>query len=65
MVLTVNGETTEAKAPSVRGLLAELDYEGTFFAVAVNHDVLPRARWDEPVLREGDEVEIITPRQGG
>jgi sulfur carrier protein len=27
--------------------------------------VLPRSRWAETPLKNGDEIEIITPRQGG
>jgi sulfur carrier protein len=27
--------------------------------------VLPKSRWAETVLKNGDEIEIITPRQGG
>jgi sulfur carrier protein len=50
---------------SVDTLLGELDYEGTHFAVAVNYDVLPKSRWAETQLKSGDEIEIITPRQGG
>jgi sulfur carrier protein len=65
MELIVNGETKRAKAASVRALLKELEYEGNFFAVAVNQSVVPRRSWDEPVLREGDKIEIVSPRQGG
>jgi sulfur carrier protein len=31
----------------------------------VNYDVVPRARWAETVLKDGDQIEILTPRQGG
>jgi len=31
----------------------------------VNYDVLPRSRWSQTQLNNGDEIEIITPRQGG
>jgi sulfur carrier protein len=31
----------------------------------VNYDVLPKSRWAETPLNNGDEIEIITPRQGG
>jgi sulfur carrier protein len=31
----------------------------------VNYDVLPKSRWAETALKNGDEIEIITPRQGG
>jgi sulfur carrier protein len=27
--------------------------------------VLPRSRWAQTALKNGDEIEIITPRQGG
>lgn len=65
MRLIVNGEPIEAKATRVDALLGELDYEGAHLAVAVNYDVVPRARWAETSLNEGDAVEILTPRQGG
>jgi sulfur carrier protein len=65
MVLIVNGESRQAKASSVRALLSELEYEGGFFAVAVNQNVVPRRAWDEPVLKDGDKIEIVSPRQGG
>jgi len=65
MRLIVNGEPIEAKATRVDALLGELDYEGVHLAVAVNYDVVPRARWAETSLNEGDAVEILTPRQGG
>ena len=65
MRVTINGETREVSAMSVEALLGELDYEGTHFAVAVNYDVLPKSRWAETQIKAGDEIEIITPRQGG
>ena len=65
MRVRVNGEEREIAASSVQALLAELDYEGTHFAVALNYDVLPKSRWAETALKSGDEIEIITPRQGG
>ncbi len=65
MRVTVNGEPREITSASVNALLSELEYEGTHFAVALNYDVLPRSRWAETPLRPGDEIEIITPRQGG
>jgi len=27
--------------------------------------VVPRSRWADTFLKNGDEIEIITPRQGG
>jgi sulfur carrier protein len=65
MFLIVNGERRETEATRVDALLAELEYEGTHVAVAVNYDVVPRARWADTVLSDNDAVEILTPRQGG
>ena len=65
MRVTVNGEQREIAAGSIDALLAELEYEGTHFAIALNCDVVPKARWAETRLKAGDEIEIITPRQGG
>jgi len=65
MRVTVNGEPREIAAQRIDDLLSELDYEGTHFAIALNFDVLPKSRWAETALKPGDEIEIITPRQGG
>jgi sulfur carrier protein len=65
MRVTVNGEPREISSVSVDALLGELEYEGTHFAIALNFDVLPRSRWAQTPIRNGDEIEIITPRQGG
>jgi sulfur carrier protein len=65
MVLIVNGERREVGAATIPALLDELGYEGGFFAIAINHEVVPRRRWDERDLADGDSVEIVTPRQGG
>jgi len=65
MRVTINGESREIAAGSVAALLSELDYEGTHFAIALNYDVVPKSRWAETALNAGDEIEIITPRQGG
>jgi sulfur carrier protein len=63
--VTVNGERREITAQTVDALLSELDYAGTHVAIAVNFDVLPKSRWADTTLKSGDEIEIITPRQGG
>ena len=65
MRVIVNGEQREIASHSVDALLGELEYEGNHFAIALNFDVLPKSRWAETALKSGDEIEIITPRQGG
>lgn len=65
MRVTVNGEHRDIAASDIAALLHELDYAGDHYAVALNFDVLPKGRWAETALKAGDEIEIISPRQGG
>jgi sulfur carrier protein len=65
IALTVNGERRQVRARAPRELLAELELQGEFFAVAVNRRVITKSRWNDAVLNDGDSVEIVTPRQGG
>jgi sulfur carrier protein len=65
MRVIVNGEHREIASANVDALLSELEYEGNHFAIALNFDVLPRSQWAQTPLKNGDEIEIITPRQGG
>lgn len=64
MLLIVNGEPMETKAMRIDALIAELDHQG-YVAVAVNEVIVSRRDWAATPLNEGDEIEIITPRQGG
>jgi sulfur carrier protein len=65
MRVMINGEQREISSARIDALLGELEYEGTHFAIALNYDVLPKSRWAETAINSGDEIEIITPRQGG
>jgi sulfur carrier protein len=65
MRVTINGQACEISSRSVDALLGELEFEGTHVAIALNYDVVPKSRWAETSLKHGDEIEIITPRQGG
>lgn len=65
MHVIVNGRETKVAARDIAGLIAEMDYEFTQLAIAVNQRVVPRSRWAEHALNAGDKIEIITPRQGG
>lgn len=65
MRVTINGEGTEVRATTLAALLAEMDYPFTQLAIAVNRKVVPKSRWAETALASGDQIEIITPRQGG
>lgn len=34
-------------------------------AIAVNSSIIPKSKWDETIINENDEIEIVTAVQGG
>ena len=68
--LTVNGEprgvpdgaTVEAVVASVTGRATG---QAGGIAAAVNGEVVPRGAWAGSLLRDGDQVEVVTAVQGG
>ena len=66
MQIFVNGSPREVPAsPTIAELLAELGVEARRVAVALNRDVVPRARHAEVVVQPGDRLEIVQAVQGG
>jgi sulfur carrier protein len=65
MKIAVNGEALEAQAKTLANLLSELGYDQTLVATAVN-EIFVRAKDREVfAIKEGDRVEVLSPRQGG
>ena len=66
MTITVNGESREiADGATLDALLESLGARRDGTAVALNDDVVPRARHGATPLREGDRLEIIVAVAGG
>ena len=66
MKLTVNGKPhTHDDVSTIASLLELLEVRGRRVAVMVNDDVVPKARFAEFELHEGDRVEIINMVGGG
>jgi sulfur carrier protein len=64
--VVLNGEPLEYSGQlTVRALLEHLDLLGRRVAVAINSRVIPKSRFDETRLEEGDSVEIIQAVGGG
>ena len=64
--LTVNGETMQLDGPTrlVDALLI-WGYDRPYFALAVNGEFVPRSQYGRVQLSGGEQLEILTPRQGG
>ncbi len=62
----LNGEPRELPDRStIAQAVAELTAAPSGVAAAVNGDVVPRGSWSLTVLRDGDQVEVVTAVQGG
>jgi sulfur carrier protein len=64
----LNGERREIEdGATVRSAVAATGApsEGRGVAVALDGEVVPRRRWDELALREGQRVEVVQAVQGG
>ncbi|WP_104018156.1 sulfur carrier protein ThiS [Roseovarius nitratireducens] len=65
MKITVNGTKQESAATTLDALLDELGYGAAKVATAVNQSFVPAAMRPEHRLADGDQIEIVAPRQGG
>jgi len=66
MTVLVNGERRQlAAGTALDVLVAALCAAPSGVAAALNETVVPRTRWPETLLREGDRVEVLTAVQGG
>ena len=64
--LTINGEKkTLERETSVEEILRRLQVETSAVAVEVNRKIVPRKLHSTCVLRDGDEVEVVTFVGGG
>ena len=66
MIIILNGDPHEVSRPlTVSELLAGLEIDARRVAVEHNLVVLKRATFDDTVVREGDQVEIVNFVGGG
>jgi sulfur carrier protein len=66
VVIWINGEQRElASDAGVLDALGALGLPRTGVAVAVDGEVVPKARWAATALADGARVEILTAVQGG
>ncbi len=65
MQIVVNGEPKETGARTLDELCAALGMSADKFATAVNGAFVPARARTKHQLHVHDEIEIVTPRQGG
>jgi sulfur carrier protein len=66
IALTINGEPRRFEAPiKVEALLRELELTGKRVALERNGDIVPRSRFGDEWLADGDRIEIVVAVGGG
>lgn len=65
IAVIVNGEPFETGHRTLAELISGQGYAETEVATALNGDFVARRARAATLLREGDRVEIVAPRQGG
>lgn len=61
MKLHINGDekTFESASPTLAALVESLGMKSDRVAVELNRDIVPRDRWTETKLSDGDRLEIV------
>jgi sulfur carrier protein len=65
MKITVNGKAHETAAATLAALIDELGYGDETIGTARNRAFVRAADRRQTPIKDGDEIEVLTPRQGG
>lgn len=64
-MVTINGEALPAAGKTLAAYLEEAGYPRTQVAVERNGSIVPKVRYEETVLQDGDTVEVVRFVGGG
>ena len=64
MKIDINGKAHDVRGPMLADALEELGYDGKI-ATAVNEAFVAKTQRAAYVLKAGDRVEVVAPKQGG
>lgn len=64
-MVTVNGEKVEAVDKNLAEYLEEEAFDIKKIAVEINGEIVPKSKYSETVLHDGDSVEVVSFVGGG
>ena len=64
-MVKINGQNEDVKGQTVADYLALKGFNKARVAVELNGDILPKSKYGETVLCDGDEIEIVSFVGGG
>ncbi len=59
MNVTINGHARTASAENLTALVEELAIKPDRVAIELNREIVPRDRWHQTRLNDGDQLEIV------
>lgn len=65
MNLTINGEPQSSSAETLAALVEQLGMKPDRVAIELNRKIVPRDRWPQTPVGEGDRLEIVQFVGGG
>lgn len=65
MILTVNGEKREINQSNLKEIIEALGFDTERYVVVLNGEIVPKSKVKEVVVKEGDDIEILTIMGGG
>lgn len=64
-MIKVNGIQKEISGISVNKFLLQENYDTKRIAVEVNGEIVPKSRYENTILNDGDSVEVVSFMGGG
>ena len=64
-MLKINGQSVQVAGITIEEYLNEKNFDARKVAVEVNEEIVPKSKFAEVILRDGDVVEIISFMGGG
>lgn len=64
-MVKINGESVEAAGITVAEYLQRENFDSRRIAVEINEEIVPKNKFAEVILQDGDTVEIISFMGGG
>lgn len=66
MKITLNGQPKSFEAPlNLYDILEQEELIGMMIAVAQNGTFVPKSEYETTTIKDGDDIEIVAPMQGG
>ena len=64
-MVKINGKNLNIAGKTIAEYLVSADYDIKRVAVELNGDIIPKTKYEETILKDGDSVEVVSFVGGG